>query len=383
MPETPLTADTGFAAWRSRTHFAGLDGLRFFAILGVLFVHSPLVTLWGPHWRFFGRGFLGVDFFFVISGFLITTLLLREEDRTGRISLKGFYWRRALRILPLFLLVVTATGGYYVFVKRAPGAGELWPFYYLFLSTFLEHHIPTLSPTWSLSVEEQYYMLWPLLLMLAPRRWLLWGIAAFAVIYVTAVESGVAYRTWNLGPLDIRFSKLTYTAILLGAGLALLLHRRESFGLLWRVLGWRWAPVFWAGVVLLEFATFPTTVQGLPQLVIHLSMAAFIGSVVIREDGPLMPVLRFAPLVRVGQVSYGIYLLHMSADHVARALTGRLLGAPEDHLALFIPLYWGLAWAMAEISFRLYERRFLALRHKPLGFVARDPVDASKEKLPS
>lgn len=67
--------------------------------------------------------------------------------------------------------------------------------------------------------------------------------------------------------------------------------------------------------MIVEFSTFPTMLQGLPQLLIHLSMAAFIGSVVIREDGLLMPVLRFAPLVRVGQVSYGIYLLHMSAEH--------------------------------------------------------------------
>ena len=162
-----------------------------------------------------------------------------------------------------------------------------------------------------------------------------------------------------------------------------MLHRRESFGRLWTIIGWRWAPVFWGGLVLLEFATFPLIVEGLPQLVIHLTMAAFIGSVVIREDGPLMPLLRFRPLVRIGMVSYGIYLLHLLADHVVRALMGRLFGGIEDHMALYIPLYWGLAWAMAEVSFRLYESRFLALRHKPLGVVARDPVDASKEKLSS
>ena len=381
MPET--TVDEGFPAWRARSHFAGLDGLRFFAILGVLFVHSPLVDMWAPHFRFFGRGFLGVDFFFVISGFLITTLLLREEDRKGRISLRGFYWRRALRILPLFLLLVTAVGGYYALIKRSPGMAELWPFYYLFLSNFLVDHIPTLAPTWSLSVEEQYYLLWPLVLMIAPRRWLLWGILGFIVVYQGAILTGFAYKVWEVGPLHLRFLKMTYSAILIGAGLALMLHRRESFGRLWTIIGWRWAPVFWGGLVLLEFATFPLIVEGLPQLVIHLTMAAFIGSVVIREDGPLMPLLRFRPLVRIGMVSYGIYLLHLLADHVVRALMGRLFGGIEDHMALYIPLYWGLAWAMAEVSFRLYESRFLALRHKPLGVVARDPVDASKEKLPS
>ena len=207
MPET--TVDEGFPAWRARSHFAGLDGLRFFAILGVLFVHSPLVDMWAPHFRFFGRGFLGVDFFFVISGFLITTLLLREEDRKGRISLRGFYWRRALRILPLFLLLVTAVGGYYALIKRSPGMAELWPFYYLFLSNFLVDHIPTLAPTWSLSVEEQYYLLWPLVLMIAPRRWLLWGILGFIVVYQGAILTGFAYKVWEVGPLHLRFLKMT------------------------------------------------------------------------------------------------------------------------------------------------------------------------------
>ncbi|RWR29838.1 acyltransferase [Sinirhodobacter populi] len=379
----PVTATEGFDAWRARSHFAGLDGLRFFAILAVLFVHTPpLANMLAPYSRIFTRGFLGVDFFFVISGFLITTLLLREEDRKGRISLRGFYWRRALRILPLFLLVVTMVGGYYVLVKREAGTAELWPFYYVFLSNFLSHHIPTLSPTWSLAVEEQYYMLWPLLLIVAPRRWLLAGIVGFALLYVVMITTGLAYRTWEVGPLLLRFSKLTYTAILLGAGLAILLHRRESFARLWPLLGWRWAPVFWTVVLLVEFATFPKTIIGLPQLIIHLTMTAIIGSVVIREDGPQMPVLRFPPIVRIGVVSYGIYLLHLLADHIASALVGRLFGGIEGYLAIYVLLFWGLAWIFAEISFRFYERPFLALRHKPLGFVARaNKVRSAKENL--
>lgn len=361
-----------YEAWRARTHFAGLDGLRFFAILSVLFMHCPLTTLWGAQLRFFSRGFLGVDFFFVISGFLITTLLLREEDRTGRIALKAFYWRRALRILPLFLVVITAVGGYYAFVKADALSARSWPFYYLFLSNFLTVHIPTLYPTWSLSVEEQYYLVWPLLLVALPRRVLPWVILGYIAFYQVMIATDLANTaSVVIGPLDLRPLEMVYGAILLGAGLALMLHRRDGFMLLWKIIGWRWASVFWAAAVLIEFMVLPRVVEGLPQLLIHFTMTALIGSVVVREDNPLMPLLRFKPVRRIGAVSYGIYLLHLQAYHVAHVLIERTLGDVTQNMTIYILVYWGLSWLFAEISFRFYESPFLALRHKSLGLGVR------------
>ena len=159
--------------YRGLRRFGSLDGLRFLCIGAVLWHHSPLFNAGEFSARILHRGFTGVDFFFVLSGFLITSLLLREAEARGRFSLSGFYRRRALRILPVYYLLVTAIGAYYIWGKGAAEYLGYMPFYYLFLANFLQGDVPLLSPTWSLSVEEQYYLLWPLLLMLLPRRWLL------------------------------------------------------------------------------------------------------------------------------------------------------------------------------------------------------------------
>ena len=113
-----------FERYRAQTFFGSLNGIRFVCIFMVLWHHSPLSALYLDVNRVFGRGFVGVDFFFVLSGFLITTLLLREERHTGRISLVGFYKRRLLRIVPVYFLVVTAVSAYFVLWK---GREELAP----------------------------------------------------------------------------------------------------------------------------------------------------------------------------------------------------------------------------------------------------------------
>jgi peptidoglycan/LPS O-acetylase OafA/YrhL len=108
-PETGKTSttesgsgDARYKAFRGTFRFASLDGLRCLSIVGVVWHHGPGHQMGGP----LGSGFLGVDLFFVISGFLITTLLLREQDRYGSISLKHFYIRRSLRIFPLYYTVL-------------------------------------------------------------------------------------------------------------------------------------------------------------------------------------------------------------------------------------------------------------------------------------
>ncbi len=359
-----LAPSGALTAFQQRRHFAALDGLRCLAILGVLFLHSPLSEPAAAVFRLFGRGFLGVDLFFVISGFLITTLLLREQARTGRISIRRFYRRRALRILPLYLLVVTALGVYFALLKGDAGAARLWPWYYGFLANTLVDHIPMLAPTWSLSVEEQYYLLWPLALILLPRRWLPWGIALFVLAYTVALGTGLGDLAWRVGPLAFTLAAFPYTAILSGSALALLLHRPRSFAGLWALLGGRQASLGLALLLLIELALLPETLLGWPLLLIHLTMAAWLGALVIREDTPLMPLLRLRPVMRIGAVSYGIYLLHLIAAHVAGIALPRLWGPVDAHPLLYVALFWGLSWAMAEVSFRLFERPFLELRHR-------------------
>jgi len=363
-----LSASQAHHAYLERAHFGALDGLRALAIGAVLIHHSALATTAGP----WSRGFLGVDLFFVISGFLITTLLLRERTRDGRISLRGFYRRRALRILPLYYLLVTCVGAYFVLGGGNTDAAVLWPAYYLFLANFLTDHIPTLYPTWSLSMEEQFYLLWPLLMVWLPSR--LWGLVlalgvALNVVAVTGALGVLGIHAINWGPLWLHLPDATYAPLLLGAGLALALNDGRSFALLWRLLGYRAVPLVLLALLLaLLFGLLPQTLAGLPYLAVHLAMTGWLASLVLREDSWLHPMLRLTPLARIGKVSYGIYLLHLLVLHAAGILANTLK-LPQDSAA-FLVLYWGGTLLLAELSFRNYESYFLRLRHKPFGRVA-------------
>ena len=119
-------SDQAFQAYQDVRYFGSLDGLRCLCILMVLWHHSPANEPYLP--TLFSRGFTGVNFFFVLSGYLITTLLLREEARKGRFSLTGFYRRRALRILPVYFLAVTVSAVFWIGIR---GQDHLWGMYLL------------------------------------------------------------------------------------------------------------------------------------------------------------------------------------------------------------------------------------------------------------
>src|SRR5436190_16230696 len=173
-----------------------LDGVRALAVMAVVLFHAGVSVLPG--------GFLGVDAFFVLSGYLITSLLLAEYAKRGRISLPGFWARRARRLLPalLVLLVVVAVIGRYVLpdTEIGPLRGDAiaalayvanWRMIYRGSDYFAQNAAPSLlQHTWSLGIEEQFYWLWPLLmlglLMMAKRR------AVFAVCTAGILGSAVA-----------------------------------------------------------------------------------------------------------------------------------------------------------------------------------------------
>ncbi|MEI8334366.1 MAG: acyltransferase, partial [Chloroflexota bacterium] len=153
-----------------------LEGLRGIAVLLVVAYHAGLPV---------GGGFVGVDVFFVLSGFLITGLLVRERERAGRIGLVAFYGRRVRRILPAAAIVVAATICVAPLVVSpldmtrvaADGASSILSFANIrFAATDLDYFAPSLTPSpfrqfWSLAVEEQFYLLWPALLIIATRFW--------------------------------------------------------------------------------------------------------------------------------------------------------------------------------------------------------------------
>ncbi|MBB3177082.1 acyltransferase [Variovorax sp. Sphag1AA] len=271
-----------------------LDGIRGIAIAMVLVFHS------GFHPT--GGGYLGVDVFFVLSGFLITKLLMSEMEQQGRIDLAGFYWRRALRLYPVLLIVLVCV--------TLPGH-VLWPgmpiwqhaaLAGLYLTDYAQalHYVPSpLTYTWSLAVEEHFYVLWPLALpfVLRTRD----PVRVMLMLYLVAFM----WRLFNLAtvgwyPTYFRFDTRA-SGIILGCMLALMPTQ---------------APPRYAGVVaviLLLLAAAPpswgvATGLGLSAPVAEVGAAILV--LCAFHSSRESRLLAWAPLAYVGRLSYGIYLWH-------------------------------------------------------------------------
>lgn len=294
----------------------GLDGLRAIAVLAVIAYHFLPQTFTG--------GYLGVDVFFVISGFLITTLLLRERTRTGRISVRKFWLRRARRLLPALALVVTICGAAAALIggdvlirlgSQIVGAATFssnW-LYIVQGTSYFDGTSPDLFRNlWSLAVEEQFYLIWPglfLLLMLVPRRW-----ARIVIPALLAVASAVAMAVLFTPPGDatrVYYGTDTHSfGLALGAALALLLYDRMPARWLSRTLALLGAIAAGALVALALAlpADSPFVTRGGLALVAALTALAIAGAV--NAGSWLGQGLDVAPLRWIGERSYGLYLWH-------------------------------------------------------------------------
>jgi peptidoglycan/LPS O-acetylase OafA/YrhL len=356
------------AAFRAVRVFSGLDGLRCLSVLAVVWHHSanvPSVTRYFPAARY---GFLGVDLFFEISGFLIVTLLLRERAERGSITLRRFYARRTLRIFPLYYGLL-AFFSVIFFVLRPNGSGaaafrsELWV-----MLLYLSNWIPVsgmLAITWSLAAEEQFYLVWPPI-----EKWL--GRLVGWILALLLVASQLVHFGWidplleswfGWGPNQPDFLRqTTFTPILLGVTLAHCLHDPVRYAWFARAVGARYAaPVLLLALVVLG-NVLPDDIRGIGRLATHLTMFLFLASVVVREDNGLRRFLTHRVIARIGALSYGIYLLHhIGLTAATKAL--HVAGLPEAPLALFF-LGSVAAIALAELSFRFWETPFLNLRNR-------------------
>ena len=335
----------------------GLDGLRAIGIVTVLVFHVGAFA----REKTLGGGFLGVQVFFVISGFLITALLVEEHERNSRISLGKFYARRALRLFPALLAVVAAAVIYASFAPRNQlheTAREALAAIFYWDNWFhaLDVGNPTiLLHTWSLSIEEQFYLVWPLVLIGAylltrsqSRRelWLLpLGLAAAAAIARAGVSLAhpQSFQRLYFGT-DTRAD-----ALLIGCTLALLWAR----GLPRRledVLTWLAIPAVAGLALLMWFATVPGRslyVYGL--LACSLASAVLIGNVVTGRPATLVRALEQPAAVFVGKISYGLYLWHYLVFWIVRDYTGGWSQVSR------VPLELGLAMAVAVASYYVLE----------------------------
>lgn len=360
-------APDAYAQYREVKFFGSLNGLRFICISAVLWHHSPAFGWIEDPILLLTRGFTGVDFFFVLSGYLITTLLLREEEKHGRFSITGFYWRRILRIIPVYYLVVTFCAIYWIIVKGQAEWGPLVPYYYMFFSNMLIDDIPLLAPTWSLSVEEQYYLVWPALLLLLPTGWrfravLLCGLILLCVLSAGGMLAGLGIRPIETEYAVWQFPTNSYPAMLLGSLAAILLHVRRSYEVIHQLFGHRLMPLFILIAVLVTLQFTPAYLVGWPNLIVHFVMTCFLISIVVREDHVLAGALSWRPVARVGEISYGLYLYHLFGLHFANEFADAM-GLEGGMNVWFVTVTFVVAsLIISEISFRTYESYFLSLK---------------------
>ena len=347
------TARSGHDRFLETRTFGSLDGLRAVSILAVVWHHTPEHF---PALSIASRGFLGVDLFFVISGFLIVTLLLRERRRTGTTSLRKFYVRRFLRIFPPYyaMLAVVAVAAYSGRGSEAAAIRRDLPYALLYLSNLVPMS-SLLSITWSLAVEEQFYLVVPALAKYTRRAFP--AIVALAYLLLILPPFGVLPDV----KLPAFFRETTFGPILLGVGLALVLDSPRGHRWVSRVLGYRLSPVFAGALVLVACSHPAADISGWPRLAIHGSLLALVASCVVTERHAAAPFLALWPMRRIGAVSYGIYLYHLLVRHgVAKVMS---LGGVSSSIVFFAATAL-TSWAVAEISYRLFEVRCLALKER-------------------
>jgi peptidoglycan/LPS O-acetylase OafA/YrhL len=303
-------------------------------------------------------GFFGVDLFFVLSGFLITGLLLQELDDTGAVSFARFYQRRALRLLPALVVACVLVVVLTVF-RPGPGAYPLLVvlaavvFYFgNWIAATQGTGLGYFGHTWSLAIEEQFYLLWPVSLVRMARRpdRLVRRIAAVAL--VLALARAVLYVTWhhNTGLRD--WSILAGDELLAGAAAAALLwHRRGAIRVHSRLV------VTAVAVLLLMAVTMHTDSGALfvgGYLVFAVAAAVLVTHLATEPGSSVGRLLSLPPLVAIGRVSYGLYLFHYP---IFVYLQRTSLSLPEQLL-----LGYCTTAALTVGSWWLVERPFLRLK---------------------
>lgn len=347
----PLPTDQG--------RLPGLDGLRAISVFGVILSHLMMLDFFPDvHWlkAIALRGTYGVTVFFVLSGFLITHLLVSEERKTGRISLKRFYIRRGFRILPPALAYLAIVGIFGAFGYFALSWRD-----FLAPALFVENYQTgpkVVAHFWSLSVEEQFYLVWPVLVFLLPSRHRL----AITLALVLLAPIWMAYSLQTAGGLygvNEHRSDLVFHTLLAGCLLALARSDQRWSRFLSLPFCRRW-PLFLISLVLILIRLSPTVMQGNAWLFALGDSLGAIGvallvNVVIQARLPAINnLLNTRVLTWVGRLSYSLYLWQQPLCF-ARPTTWWLGGFPQCVIASIV---------FAAASYYLIEQPILGVRNR-------------------
>jgi peptidoglycan/LPS O-acetylase OafA/YrhL len=372
---TPTPAAGAERARGPRFYAPELDVLRFFAFFGVFVFHAaPRSTEFYaaagyPSWlstfliSTFGAGAYGVDLFFALSAYLITSLLLRERSATAQLDLRGFYLRRILRIWPLYL-------GFVAFAAIAAGLlpGQDLPLRYVAGYTLLAgnwvyvlYGLPAsfAIPLWTVSIEEQFYLAWPLALRKATIRaaalvavglLVLANIWRIALAFSAAPAQAMEYNTFTrLDPIAlgilIALFKSELPQLTRGPRIVLLAGGAAT-----------WIATFWFTVCL-----FPSKLSTWQSALGHFLTAVASAAILLSVMDTQHTFFRNAWLRYLGKISYGLYVLHEFAHYCAMRMFPA--GSPVQVVVQSV-LGLGLTILLAAASYRWLESPFLRLKER-------------------
>jgi peptidoglycan/LPS O-acetylase OafA/YrhL len=331
-------------------HFPALDGMRAIAVLIVILGHTEYPIKGVP-------ADLGVSVFFVLSGFLITRLLMRESDKTGTVSLKQFYIRRTLRIFP----------AYYAFLALSYAldwrAGQVWPtsmtlsaitYTINYFNALHNHPSTSIAHAWSLAVEEQFYLLWPLVFLLARTRArqikAVLAMAGLVVVWrcIAALNGAPVAYLYNV--FETRFDNLAI-------GCALALCAEQLADTITALSARAWYPLITTALLLTSRLMFGAKYHYMLGFTVDaLLLALFLMQVMTLYRSPLWAWLNHSAIRFVGTISYPMYLYHAWGGSIGRrAATTQ----PWEFLATL-----AATLLLACGSYFVIERPFLSLKER-------------------
>lgn len=370
----------------AKIHFANLDGLRFILAFVVFASHSLLgkglsqlvqVDFLQRLITVFSNGYMGVSFFFVLSGFLITYLMFEEKETTNEFNLKNFYIRRTFRIWPLYFCGLAFSFVVYPMVKEALGYVDQNPFRILYQALFLSnfdsiavHHagLVGVSPlmisiNWSVSIEEQFYLLWPLIfLSINPRKF--WAVCLFLILV-----SWLFRIYYNYDGAILYYHTLSVVSDLAigGLGAYLSFYNKAFLNSIKQLKRWVVFLVYCGGFALLMYhenlfnAFFVQTTFRIIQ-------ALFFCFVILEQNNceqSLFKIGNSTTISSLGKYTYALYMLHPIGIQAA-IIFFRYAGFDQDVNIYFSLLYAGISllvsMSLAISSYYLLERHFLRWR---------------------
>lgn len=374
---------------KEKLFFPNLDALRFFSFLGVFLYHSYKIVfnyLENTHPRFyetmqflFQNGNLGVNFFFVLSGFLITYLLLKEKKKNGDIHLRNFYMRRILRIWPLFYLCVfTGFAIFPIFKSLAgstPSESANLVYYLLFINNFdFINNWPQVPDAlilvvlWSVAVEEQFYLAWPVIVKKIRQ-------AVLPAAFILVVLSSLIFRYFHSSDTDEDYGiRYFHTLSVIGdmaiGGLLAYYTSFDNKFLAWiKNLGKPMIVLIYTVAIVFSLAKSYIFSNELLVIFERLVIACIYGLIILEQAFAAQPLFALAKLKQIskfGIYTYGLYCIHFMILSVVLALAGKLklnIFSTTVSVAIVITSL-GTCVVISWLLYRYFEKPFLKLKDR-------------------